>query len=437
MIEKILLFLDANPNLVFVSAGVILLSISSSIVGTFTFLRKKALIGDAIAHSILPGICLAFMLGGSKNPLFIIPGAFLSGWLSVLSIDWISNNSKIKEDTAIALILSVFFGFGILLMVSIQHSGNANQSGLNTYLFGNAASLIGEDLISFSLLSIILIITVGIFYKELKIICFDREHAVAIGMPVKSIEFILSTLTVLAIVAGIQAIGVVLMAAMLITPAATARYWTQNLLSLLFVSAIVASLASLGGTLISFSYPSMPTGPWIVVLISFLAILSFFIAPKKGIISKYSRMRRNKLKILKENILKSIYHLNRSKTSANAENQVLLPIELSDLSEFRYWQQSDLSKGLKKLKNEGYLELSENKWKLTPIGYKKGERVVRLHRLWELYLTKYLKIASDHVHEDAETIEHVITPELEKNILQTLNYPELDPHQSKIPYQNE
>jgi manganese/zinc/iron transport system permease protein len=247
-------------------------------------------------------------------------------------------------------------------------------------------------------------------------------------MPVKLIEFFLSTLTVLAIVAGIQAIGVVLMAAMLITPAASARFWTDRLRVMLFLSAIFASISAITGSYISFLAPSMPTGPWIVVVISILAILSFFIAPDKGIVSKWWKKRRNRLKILDENILKTFYQLGENRSDAMKTRS------MDDLGIRRNWDPSDLKKGLRRLQMQGFINQENGHWKLTKIGFKKGQRVVRLHRLWELYLTQYLKIAPDHVHEDAETIEHVITPELEKDILEKLGYPQLDPHKSKIPY---
>ncbi len=417
-----------NPNFWLVTIGAVLLSISSALVGTFTFLKKKSLVGDAVAHAVLPGICLAFILSGDKDPLWIIIGAFISGWISILSIDFITQNSKIKEDTAIGLVLSVFFGFGIMLLVAIQHSGNPNQSGLANFLFGNAASLIGKDLWTFSILSIILVIAVGVFYKEFKLVTFDRQFAMTIGMPVRLIEFLLSTLVVLAIVAGIQAIGVVLMAAMLITPAASARFWTDRLFFMLFLSAVFAAFSSIIGSYISFLAPSMPTGPWIVVIISGIAMISFFLAPEKGILSKWYRKRSNRIKILEENILKTFYLLGENSSELSTGRKV------EDLNQRRSWKTNDLKSGLQRLRNQGYLIKKGDSWFLTGIGASKGQRVVRLHRLWELYLTEYLKIAPDHVHEDAETIEHVITPDLEKSIMQKLGFPELDPHRSKIPY---
>src|SRR5687768_13517041 len=133
-----------DPNIRFVVLGSVILAASSAVVGTFTFLKKRALSGDAVAHSVLPGVCLAFVLAGNKNPFALIIGAFVTGWISLICIDIITRKSKIKEDTAIGLVLSVFFGMGILFLTAIQRSGNAAQSGLDHFLFGKAASLIGE-----------------------------------------------------------------------------------------------------------------------------------------------------------------------------------------------------------------------------------------------------------------------------------------------------
>ena len=160
-----------DASIVSVAVGAMLLTASSAVVGTFTFLKKKALVGDAVAHSVLPGICLAFILSGTKNPVILIIGAFITGWISLLIIDLITQRSKIKEDSAIALVLSVFFGIGILMLTNIQHSGNAAQTGLDSFLFGKAAALVGNDLITFSIVAVVLILTVTLFFKELSTFC--------------------------------------------------------------------------------------------------------------------------------------------------------------------------------------------------------------------------------------------------------------------------
>jgi len=424
-------FSFSDPNVRYVVFGSILLSASSALVGCFTFLKKKALVGDAVAHSVLPGVCLAFLISGTKNPLWLVIGAFITGWISLVLIDFITSRSKIKEDTAIGLILSVFFGVGILFLTMIQHSGNANQSGLDDILFGNAASLIGNDLIVFTALAIVLIFIILLFFKEFTILCFDEEFAKAIGFPVRRIELMLTTLTVLAVVTGIQAIGAILMAAILITPAAAARFWTDKLRVMIVLAAVMAAFSGLIGAYISYIAPGMPTGPWIVMVISIIAIFSFLAAPKKGIIFRQIALRKMKHKMNDENVLKLLFQMGES-----PDTDYYFPRTINDIIDKRPFHPPVLQNTLKRLKRDGFLEENEEYWKFTKAGKDKGQRVTRLHRLWELYLTKYLRIAPDHVHEDAESIEHIITPELERRLEAVLENPELDPHDSVIPGRN-
>ncbi|MFY0600694.1 MAG: metal ABC transporter permease [Cyclobacteriaceae bacterium] len=417
-----------NPNVRYVVLGSVLLSISSAIVGCFTFLKKKALIGDVVSHAVLPGICLSFILTGTKNPFYLIIGAFFTGWLSIVILDYIVKHSKIKEDTATGISLSVFFGLGILLLTVIQHSGNANQTGLDSFLFGKAAALVGQDLIAFASIAIIILIIVFLFYKEFKLIAFDQEYASSLGIPVRVFDLLLTSITVMAVVTGIQAVGVVLMAAMLITPAAAARFWTDRLSIMLVLAAIFGAISGITGAFISYTTPSMPTGPWIVMIVSIIAVASFFMAPEKGIIIKHLKQRRIRSQLLEENLLKAFYQMGEAADSFKDSRTH------DELSEMRRFKSGQLSKGLNRLKKNGFINYSNGEWKLTKVGFDKGKRVIRLHRLWELYLTKYLKIAPDHVHEDADTIEHVITPELETRLKKLLEYPEQDPHDSAIPY---
>ena len=421
-------FSFSEPSIIYVTVGAILLTASSAVVGTFTFLKKKALVGDAVAHAVLPGVCLAFLLSGNKNPFLLIIGAFFTGWLSLVIIDNITGKSKIKEDSAIALVLSVFYGVGIVILTYIQHTGNAAQSGLSSFLFGNAAALVGDDLLVFSIIAGVLIITVSLFFKELKLIAFDANYAQALGVPVKKIDLLLTSLTVLAVVTGIQAVGVVLMAAMLITPAAAARFWTNNVFKMTLIAAAMGAFSGLAGAFVSYTAPSMPTGPWIVMIISAVALISFFIAPRKGIISRSVQQRRLQQLIMDENLLKELYHLGEKDNDLYKQRTVL------EIIEERYFPEKALKSALSRLRRQGFLERKDMQWGYTEAGRLKGQRVVKLHRLWELYLSKYMKIAPDHVHEDAETIEHIITPELERQLEHLLEYPETDPHEEKIPY---
>jgi manganese/zinc/iron transport system permease protein len=317
---------------------------------------------------------------------------------------------------------------GILLLTVIQQSGNAAQTGLQSFLFGKAAALVGRDLYIFSAVAIVLIATVVVFFKELKLIAFDEGYAKSIGLPVRALNLLLTTLTVLAVVTGIQAVGVVLMAAMLITPAAAARFWTNRVYKMTLLSAIFGAFSGLAGAYVSYTAPTMPTGPWIVMIISIVAIFSFFFAPGRGILSRTFQQWKLKRTILDENLLKELYHLGEK------DNDMYKQRSIDEIIEERYFPRAPLRAGLSRLRRRKFVERINNKWRFTELGIAKGKRMVKLHRLWELYLSTYLQIAPDHVHEDAETIEHIITPELEATLEKILEYPDKDPHQSQIPY---
>jgi manganese/zinc/iron transport system permease protein len=421
-------FLFNDPNIRYVALGSVLLSAISAMVGTFTFLDKKSLMGDAIAHAILPGICLGFLISGTKNPWFLIAGAFVTGWLSIYAIEQITSKTRIKEDTAIGLILSVFFGIGVLMLTAIQKSGNAAQSGLDQFIFGKAAAMIGQDLLVFSVVAVFLLLLVWLLFKEFTLIAFDKDFAAAIGMNVRKIRMILTSLVVLAVVIGIQAVGVVLMAAMLITPAAAARFWTDKIKIMIIIASLFGAVSGLSGAYISWLAPAMPTGPWIVVVISSIAILSFFIAPRRGIIARMWKQKMNRRTINEENLLKALYQLGEEEKDF-FHGRTATEIQLK-----RKMDSVQLASIMRRLRRQGYIQLKQSRYFLTGEGLTRGQRIVKLHRLWELYLTTKLNIAPDHVHDDADTMEHLITPELEQELEKQLGFPQKDPHASEIPY---
>lgn len=421
-------FISLNdPNVLFVVIGMILLGISSATIGTFAFLQKRALTGDAIAHSVLPGVCLSFILFDSRNLWILLGGAFVTGWLSIVCVDVITKRSKLKSDTAIGLVLSVFFGVGILLLTYIQQSGNAAQSGLNNFLFGKAAAMQPDDIKTMGGVSILIIVMVLTFFKEFKVLSFDPAYAQSAGLPVNKLQLLLTTLTVLAVAAGIQAVGVVLMAAMLITPAAAAKYWTNDLRKMILLSVLFAVTGSVIGAYVSYTDNKMPTGPWIVMMISLIAVLSILFAPKKGVVPKYIIRKKYLNKMLRENILKEMYHLEEKNPGKNV-------FTLSEIVEEREMKNREFKQGFSMLLRNDFVVKHVNGFLLTEAGQAEGKRITRIHRLWEMYLTQQLQIQGDHVHDDAEGIEHIITPEIEQKLTMLLDKPEKDPHEKIIPY---
>lgn len=407
-------FTLADPNIRYVVLGTMLLTSSAAVVGTFALLKKKVLLGDATAHAVFPGICIAFMITGTKHPIYLAIGAFATGWLALLLIDMLTKHSKIKEDIAIALLLSVTFGIGTLLLSIIQNSANVAQIGLNNYLFGKAAALLSEDLIILSILSLIIVLTIASFFKEFSLIAFDKSFARSLRLPVNLLEFIFTSLIVLAIVIGIRAVGIVLMAAMLITPAAAARFWTDRLLKMIVLAALFGAMSGLLGSFISYTIPGMPTGPWIVLVITNIAYFSFLFAPHKGLLAKKLSQQRHQKKILQENILKLFYEIGEQ------AGDVFGTRSIEELIQHRSMPNNKLIKGLKTLERYGFLYHKSQKWRLTGAGKNEGQRIAEQHRLWEHYLSKYLHATPTYMHENAEVVEHVLTPELVKDLHKVL-----------------
>jgi manganese/zinc/iron transport system permease protein len=418
-------FSAENYTLFVVSIASGILCFAAGVVGTFTYLRKRALIGDVISHSVLPGVAIAFMLTGVKNPVYFLIGAITSGLLSIWIVDYVQAKSKLKPDTILALTLSVFFGVGIVFLTDIQHSENAAQSGLDSFLFGKAASMGMLDIQLFSVIAIINVVCIAIFLRGFSFISFDENYARGLGIKVSFLKSFLAVLTVITVAIGVQAVGVVLMAALLITPAAGARFLTNNIKKMLLYAGSFGFASGVIGVFISYSGTGMPTGPWIVVVLSLFALVAIFFGKEKGMYSRMKMRVSNNVKINNENVLKDIYKL-----AQDGENT----ITINDLIEKEKYPPSKLKSILKRLEHDRLIDQVRAFVILSDNGRIAARAVIRKHRLWEIYLSKYFQLEEDHVHDDAEGIEHVITPEIEKHLIKLLDRPETDPHQSEIPY---
>ncbi|WP_454193755.1 metal ABC transporter permease [Paenibacillus sp. Marseille-Q7038] len=283
-----------DPNARWIMLGSMLLGFSSGMVGSFTYLRKQSLIGDTLAHAALPGICIAFMLSGIKSTFLFMLGALVSGIIATVGISVITKYSRIKQDTALGVVLSVFFGVGVMLLTRIQHGDYGSQSGLDKYMFGQAASMVRSDVYTMLGVSIFLLVVCCLLFKEFKLISFDPGFARGMGYPSGLLEQLLLFLTVIAVVAGVQVVGVVLVAALLVTPAAAARYWTHRLGLMVALAGLFGALSGVIGTLISATTPDLPTGPVTVLVATGLFVISVFFAPDRGLIARAIRGRRVK-----------------------------------------------------------------------------------------------------------------------------------------------
>lgn len=275
-----------DPNTQWILLGSILLGLSSGVLGSFAYLRKQSLMGDALAHAALPGVCIAFMLTGSKSIVFFLIGAAVSSLAATFGVGFVTRNSRIKQDSALGIVLSVFFGLGIVLLTQIQHSSSGNQSGLDKFLFGQAASMVHKDVVIMTAVAGVLIVVCALLFKEFKLLSFDSGFAKGLGYPVAFLEQFMMFLIVVAVVVGIQAVGVVLMSALLITPAVTARYWTERLDVMVVLSGLFGAVSGFAGTLVSTTANNMPTGPLSVLAATSIFVMSVLIAPRRGVLSK-------------------------------------------------------------------------------------------------------------------------------------------------------
>jgi manganese/zinc/iron transport system permease protein len=301
------LIFDYTLRTVALGAGT--LGVVSGALGSFAVLRKQSLLGDAISHAALPGVVLAFILTRSKAPLVLILGAVLAGWLATLWMLSIVHNTRIKEDSALGLVLSVFFGFGLMLLTFTQRLPDARQAGLDKFLFGQAAALLERDVVVMAVLGGVVLVLLAVFWKEFKLLSFDPDFGSSLGFPIKPLDVLLTTLLVVAIVIGLQAVGVVLMSAMVVAPGAAARQWTDRLGVMVVLSGVFGALAGVSGAMISSTGAGLSTGPVIVLSASLMVVLSMFIAPNRGLIWRWVRQQRSRRNLRSQQVLLDLYRM--------------------------------------------------------------------------------------------------------------------------------
>ena len=272
-----------------VALGSGILGLIAGTLGTYAVLRRQSLIGDAVSHAALPGIVLAFMLTGSKLPLVLLLGAGISGWLALVWVYGMVHSTRLKFDAALGASLAAFFGLGMVLLTYIRNRAGAAQAGLDRYLFGQAATLLQEDVRIMAVLGCVALLLVWLFWKEFKLLSFDPLFASALGYRVRFLEGLMTGLLVVAIVIGLQTVGVVLMSAVLIAPPVAARQWTRRLGSMMLLSGFLGFSGGVGGAVVSSLAPHIPTGPVIVLIMTIMALISILVAYDRGLLWRFFR----------------------------------------------------------------------------------------------------------------------------------------------------
>ena len=299
----------ADYTLRTVALGAALLGALVGGLGTFALLRRQSLLGDAISHAALPGIVLAFLFTGTKSNLVLLVGAGIAGGLAVAMLSGITAATRIKEDAALGMVLSVLFGLGMMLLTMVQKRPDASQAGLDRFLFGQAAALMRSDVVVLAALAGLTLLVVLALWKELKILCFDPDLAAALGYRVRALETTLLALLVVAIVVGLQTVGVVLISALVVAPAAAARQWTDRLSVMAALAAAIGAVSGAAGAVISSVTPHLPTGPTVVVVLALAAVVSLLLAPARGLLWAAAARLRHGRRLRLEAVLVDLYLL--------------------------------------------------------------------------------------------------------------------------------
>lgn len=427
-----------DPVLSAPTIGSMLMCMAASLVGVLVFARKRSLLGETLSHAAYPGVILAIVivsswLNNSEEVLLlaVLIGAFISSLLGLFAIDLLQKRFKVSSDSALCLILSTFFGFGITMASRVQMIFPQEYKQMQTYLFGQAATMTDIHIVIYGFLSLLVLACIFLFYKEIKTMSFDVNYAKSIGLPTKLVETVTYALIVLAIVVGIRSVGVVLMSAMLIAPAVAARQYTNKLKNIFVLAACFGIISGFLGNYLSFEFSSQlngqklsfPTGPMIVLVAAAIAVFSLLFAPNRGVVIRMLRIVLFRMHCMQENILKALWRFDQ-------EKEVSLKLIRKHQSASQFY----LKLVLVRLCKRGWvIENQGGYYQLTSEGKKRAAHIVRLHRLWEVYLSSYLGAPKERVHRSAEEMEHIITKELEEELTKLLHDPKVDPHHQPIP----
>jgi manganese/zinc/iron transport system permease protein len=351
-----------------VALGSASLGAVSGALGSFAVLRRQALLGDAISHAALPGIALAFLLTGSKATLVLVLGAALAGWVGTLLVLAVVGATRVKEDSALGIVLSVFFGVGLVLLTHVQKMPRASQAGLDRFLFGQAATLLERDVILIAGLGSVAIGVMLLAWKEFKLLSFDPEFGASLGLRMRAVDVLLTSVLVISIVIGLQTVGVVLMSAMVVAPAAAARQWTNHLGRMVALAAAFGALGGVAGSVVSSTAERTPTGPTIVLCMSVVVLVSLLLAPERGLLWNAIRARRNRRRIQAEAVLHDLYALAVQHPGTDHAHPVAV------LEAMRMGHGS-VRRSLSALRERGWAhEMAPGEWSLTPAGRAEAER---------------------------------------------------------------
>jgi manganese/zinc/iron transport system permease protein len=408
MIDSALQVLRQNYNFIVILCGVSLLGAGAGIVGAFAVLRRRALTGDALSHAALPGVCLAFLALGERNLPAMLLGALASGILGVAIISALVRWTRVRDDAAIGIILSVFFGLGIALMGIIQRMGSlGNKAGLSSFILGKTTGITGTDVWIILASAVICLAAIVVLYKEFLAVSFDSDFTQSLGWPVYAIDLLLMSLVAAAVVIGLPTVGVIMISALLIMPGAAARFWTDRLNTLLVLAGGLGFVTGVIGTTLSYTFEKLPAGPVIVLTGAALFLLSMLLGHRRGAIARFLSHRRFRHTWQERQLLRTLYEL----IEAGGFRQRSVPQD--DLLNLRAWSPAEVQKLVQSAAVDGLvLPLSGGRVALTDQGWQQALEVTRGHRLWQAFLTEYPEQAGSVVNLASVSVDEYLPPAL-------------------------
>ena len=410
-IWNVLILRDYNTRLVVICT--ILLGCACGLMGGFLLLRKRSLMGDTLSHATLPGVGLSFILavalgGDGKSLPILLAGAGITGVIGCAAVLFIREQTRIKDDAAMGIVLSVFFGAGVAILGVIQKMPEGSAAGLESFIYGKTASMVMSDFQILVFVTICVITCSLLLFKEFRLLCFDETFAAALGWPVKFLDILLLALITAVTVTGLQAVGLILIIAFLITPAAAARFWTNQLDRMLVLSALIGAASGWIGASLSAFFPRLPAGAVIVLVAALFFVVSMLIGTERGVMIRFLRQSQLEKRMGRQHLLRALYEILEGGRVTEELNIRTVPFR--QIRGRRTWSDTQLRDYIRRAYNDGLVE-APNKVDsilLTKTGLAEAAQVTRNHRLWEMYLIEYADVAPSRIDRDADMVEHVL-----------------------------
>lgn len=435
-ILRVLTLQDYNTRVVL--CGTVLFGACGGIVGAFMLLRKKSLVGDVASHAALPGIGLAYLIlesiapGTGKTPAWLLVGAAAGAASGLFCAGLIQRTRLIKEDAALGIVLSVFFGFGIVLLSIVQKLSTGSAAGLSEFIFGKAASMTADDVTSIAVASAVVLTLCALLFKEFSLLCFDEAYAAALGWPTHRLDLLLTSLVVAVTVIGMPSVGLLLVVAQLVIPPTAARFWTDRHGPLTIMSGALGAFSSAIGILVSALVPRLAAGAVIVLAGTALFVVSLLFGTRRGVIWRGLRQRASRRRIGQLDLLRACFEVLEEDAATHHESDLTtLPIAFEQLLASRSWSATRLRGVIAAALRDGSIRRdADGHYRLTAEGTRLARRATRNHRLWEMYLIHFAHIAPSRVDREADEIEHVLEPELVEQLEELL---EQDRVRARVP----